>query len=129
MRRSAFALSGLLALAALVPAHPAHAVETSPAEPRPAARRDYSFGYWLNGWRKSPQDASADVLGVETGYFGFQLDVDDLVNARFGLVDDDLDYGQALEAGAQRLRSQPSAKLAIEIQLARRQPVERSELF
>jgi len=81
------------------------------------AREAFSFGYWLNGWRKSAQDASADVLCIESGYFGFMLDVDDLVNARFGLLDDDLDYRQALEAGARRLQSLPPAELRIEIKV------------
>ena len=91
--------------------------ETSPDKPCPVAQKDYSFGYWLNGWRKSPQDKSADVLCIESGRFGFVLDVDDLANARFGLLDDDLDYRQALEAGAKRLGSLPPAKLSIEIEI------------
>jgi hypothetical protein len=81
------------------------------------ARKDFSFGYWLNGWRKSPHDTSADILCIESGYFGFMLDMDDLVNARFGLLDDNLDYTQTLEAGAQRLRPLPRAELAIELKV------------
>jgi hypothetical protein len=83
----------------------------------PTARSDFSFGYWLNGWRKSPLDTSADILCIETGRFGFMLDVDDLANPRFGLLDDNLDYTQALEAGARRLQSLPAAELAIELKL------------
>jgi len=90
---------------------------TSPGKSSPVARRDFSFGYWLNGWRKSRQDTSADVLCIESGYFGFMLDVDDLPNARFGLLDDDCDYTRALEAGARRLQSLPPAELAVEIQV------------
>jgi len=80
----------------------------------PVAAKDFSFGYWLNGWRKSPQDKSADILCIESGYFGFMVDVDDLANVRFGLLDDDLDYAQALESRAQRLRALARAKLTIE---------------
>ena len=81
----------------------------------PVATKDFSFGYWLNGWRKSAQDTSADILCVESGHFGFMLDVDDLENVRFGLIDDDLDYTQALEAGTRRIQSLPAAELAIEL--------------
>ncbi|UCE49992.1 MAG: hypothetical protein JSW47_07505, partial [Phycisphaerales bacterium] len=91
--------------------------ETSLDKPCPVATKDYSFGYWLNGWRKSPQDKSADVLCIESGRFGFMLDVDDLVNTRLGLLDDDLDYTQALEAGAKQLGSLPPAKLSVEIEI------------
>lgn len=45
------------------------------------------------------------------------LDVDDLVSTRLGLLDDDLDYTQALEAGAKRLGSLPPAKLSVEIEI------------
>jgi hypothetical protein len=83
----------------------------------PVAAKDFSFGYWLNGWRKSPRDASADVLCLESGHFGLMLDVDDLANPRFGLLDDDLDYTQALEAGAKRLGSLTPAKLSVEIEI------------
>ncbi|MHC4401393.1 MAG: hypothetical protein ACYTG0_17115 [Planctomycetota bacterium] len=79
------------------------------------ARKDFSFGYWLNGWRKSPRDTSADILCIESGYFGFMLDVDDLANARFGLLDDGLDYGRALEVSSRRLHDLPHAELAIEL--------------
>jgi len=95
----------------------ARSAETSQGKLCPVAGKDFSFGYWLNGWRKSPQDTSADVLCIESGRFGFMLDVDDLANVRFGLIDDDLDYTQSLEASVQRLHSLPPAKLAIELKV------------
>ena len=108
---------GILGLVALVPSHAARPAETSLGKVCPAARKDFSFGYWLNGWRKSPRDTSADILCIESGYFGFKLNVDDLANPRFGVVNDDFDYSQALEAGARRLQSLPPAELAIEIKV------------
>ena len=114
-RTSIIALSCLVSLAALVPG--VGAAAASLGESCPAAREDYSFGYWLNGWRKSSQDSSADVLCIESGYFGLMLDVDDLVNVRFGLLDDDLDYLLALDAGPRRLQSLPLAELAIELEV------------
>jgi hypothetical protein len=117
IKSSILTLFGTLSLVALVPGRAARPAETNPGQSCPVARRDFSFGYWLNGWRKSPQDTSADILCVETGYFGFMLDVDDLGRARFGLLDDDVDYGRALEGGAQRLQSLPPAELAIEVKV------------
>jgi len=92
--------------------------EMNPDKPCPVAKKDYSFGYWLNGWRKSPQDKSTDVLCIESGRFGFMLDVDDLANTRFGLLDEDIDYTQALEAGAKRLGPLLPAKLSVELEVA-----------
>ncbi|RMF92126.1 MAG: hypothetical protein D6741_15270, partial [Planctomycetota bacterium] len=81
----------------------------------PPPVRAYTFGYWLNGWRKPAEDPLPDVLCLETGYFGIQLDLDDLRHVRFGLLNDDLDYVQALDAGASRLAKLPAAKLNLEI--------------
>lgn len=50
--------------------------------------RDYSYGYWLNGFRKNKDDQSADVLCFETGHFGFALDLANLPQARFGRWND-----------------------------------------
>ncbi|MDP4883048.1 MAG: LamG domain-containing protein [Opitutales bacterium] len=46
--------------------------------------RDYSYAYWLNGFRKNKDDHSADLLCFETGHFGFALDLANLPQARFG---------------------------------------------
>ena len=112
INRSVLTLLGVLSIVALVLGRAARPAETSPSKLCPVDRKDFSFGYWLNGWRKSPQDKSADVLCIESGRFGFMLDVDDLANTRLGLLDDDLDYRQALEAGPKRLGSLPPAKLS-----------------
>lgn len=79
--------------------------------------KDFSFGYWLNGWRKSPEDTSPDILCFESGYYGFMLDVADLTKARFGLINDDIDYRQALKSGKQRLSALPSAELTIALKV------------
>lgn len=109
------ALSGILVVTAFVSSGNGYCSETDSGNLRPAKRRDYSFGYWINGWRKSPQDASPDVLCVETGYFGFMFDVDNLRHVRFGLLDDDSGYTEALEAGARRIQSLPPAELTIQL--------------
>ena len=50
-----------------------------------AAATDYTYSYWLNGWRKNQNDSSADLFAVETSQYGLVLDMDDLSKAQFGL--------------------------------------------
>ncbi len=78
--------------------------------------RDYSFGYWPNGWRKTVTDTSPDRLAIETGYYGFLLDVDQLPDIRFGRLAGDVDYPQALAAGTKRLARLPRGRLTIELE-------------
>lgn len=81
--------------------------------PEPARR--FSYGYWPNGWRKTPKDTSPDVLCFETGHYGFLLDMDDLTSPRFGLFNDRVDYVGALNAGRARIDTLQPAELAIEL--------------
>ena len=80
------------------------------------SERDYTFGYWLNGMRKHADDQSADVLCLETGTFGFALDLADLTKARLGTFAQSLDYSAALAAGAERLQQLQPTELAIELE-------------
>jgi len=89
-------------------------VKTAPL--LPLSERDYAFGYWLNGMRKHADDSSADVLCLETGYFGFALNLADLTEARLGTFTQSLDYTEALEAGAERLEQLQPVELAIELE-------------
>ena len=82
----------------------------------PLSERDYTFGYWLNGMRKHADDQSADVLCLETGTFGFALDLADLTQARLGTFAQSLDYTEALAAGAERLQQLQPTELAIELE-------------
>jgi len=88
-----------------------------PDEEPPPSPRDFSFGYWLNGWRKPKTDETPDVLCFETGQYGFALNVDDLANPMFGRLDDDAGYAGALSAGADRLNEMSPAELAIELEV------------
>lgn len=78
--------------------------------------RDYSFGYWENGVRKHKGDESGDVLSLETGYFGLQLDMAQLDKAKFGLIQDGLDYEGALETNGSRMRKLQDLDLKIELE-------------
>ena len=111
-----------------LPALEVMAPQTSPiiaspiAEPAPEmpllpiSERDYTFGYWLNGMRKHPDDRSADVLCLESGHFGFSLNLSDLTTARLGTYALPLSYTEALEAGAERLEELKPVELAIELE-------------
>ena len=72
------------AVPVVVPEAPAVAVLPSvDATPlRPLSERDYSFGYWLNEMRKHADNHSAEVLCLETGTFGFALNLADLTEGR-----------------------------------------------
>jgi hypothetical protein len=110
----------LLALWALVPsaiAQPPTATPPTPKVELPAlvSPRDFSFGFFPNGWHNKPSETSPDLLGIETGYFGFVLDVDDIAHPRFGLLDDDRDYASALNDGLKRFENLPPAELTIEV--------------
>ena len=114
----------LLALWALVPSAIAQAPTASPPNPSPTPKielpalispRDFSFGFFPNGWRNKSSETSPDLLAIETGYFGFVLDVDDIAHPRFGLLDDNKNYATALAEGIQRLGKLPPAELSIEV--------------
>ena len=98
----------------VVPSAVLPALEAAPL--LPSAERDYTFGYWLNGMRKHADDQSADVLCLETGTFGFALDLADLTKARLGTFAQSIDYSAALAAGAERMEQLQSTELAIELE-------------
>lgn len=79
------------------------------------ARRDFSFGYWMNGWRKSETDGQADILAFETGYYGFALDMDDLRHPRFGLINDNAAYAEVAAAGTSRMDDLDQAEMDISV--------------
>lgn len=82
----------------------------------PLSPRDYSFGYWKHGMRKHEDDPSKDILAIETGYYGLELDMADLPNARFGRFSDGLDYAQALGTEGSRMAALRPAKLEIQLE-------------
>ncbi len=114
MRLSIGAATLILALAT-AKAEPA-ASPNSQNLPVLPAPRDYSFGFFPQGWRRDKVDESTkDLLRLETGYYGFEIDADDIQNPRFGLLNDGLTARQALASGLSRTASLAPAKLTIEI--------------
>lgn len=107
-------------LAGLIP-HEATSSEPKPsaahqrAEGFPVATRDYSFGFWQNGLRKHKGDQSKDILCIETGHYGFALDIAAIDKARFGLIDKEADYRRALMAKDSRTQSLGPAELHVEL--------------
>lgn len=80
-------------------------------------RNNYSFGYWLNGWRKNPDNNSPDVLCFETGRYGMKVNVADLTKVRLGMLNDNISYVAALNKGAKRLDGLSAADLNISIKV------------
>ncbi|MGZ0708883.1 LamG domain-containing protein [Coraliomargarita sp. W4R53] len=78
--------------------------------------RDYSFGFWRNGFRKNPTDSSADILSFETGYYGFSLNLADLPHAQFGLRPQaPSDYQSATLSAEQKPNNLKPAELLIQL--------------
>mgnify|MGYP003331063989 CR=1 FL=1 len=50
-----------------------------------------------------------DFLAIETGYFGFVLDVKDIARPRFGFLEDNKNYATALAEGVRRLAGRRGA--------------------
>jgi hypothetical protein len=82
--------------------------------------RNYSFGYWLKGYRKTPKDKSPDILCLETGYYGMMLDMDQLDKAKFGLLNDGLDYEQAVSKASKRMDLLKPSQLEITLEVNNR---------
>lgn len=78
--------------------------------------QDYTFGYWQNGMRKHRDNSSPDVLCIETGYYGFSLDMAQLNKPKFGLFNQALDYEGALRNGIVRMNQIKDAQLNIEFE-------------
>ena len=78
------------------------------------SEKEYTFAYWRNGWRKLATDASPDIFCIETGKYGFSLDLADFSKAEFGLLDDAGGYEQALQRSSMAL---DTAKLDLSIKV------------
>lgn len=111
-------ISGICSLAGLSVGLPTVLKGADPGGSLPVefSVRDYTFGYWPNGMRKRDDDKSPDLLYLETGHYGFSLDIGDFRKTRFGLFDDELDYKGALDAGASRMDGLDGAELTIELE-------------
>lgn len=82
-----------------------------------AAVGDYTYSYWLNGWRKDNTDSSADIFCIETSKYGFTLDLGDFSKVKFGKLSNFVSYEQALQDKAKRLKALPQARLLIELEV------------
>ena len=78
---------------------------------------DYTFGYWLNGWRKNPTETSKDIFGIETNQYGFTIDISDFKNTSFGKIKTDMSYADALQHRASKLSKIPKSKLNIQLEI------------
>ena len=90
----------------------------APAAEKESSLNDYSYGYWLNGWRKHADDPSPDVLGFESSRFAFALNLATLDRPQFALFSDKLGYLECLNASSGRLAGLASAELRVELETA-----------
>ncbi|RMD76351.1 MAG: hypothetical protein D6820_12855, partial [Lentisphaerae bacterium] len=51
--------------------------------PVPLRPRDYTFGWWVDGFHKADSSRQSDWFCVETGHYVFALDVKNLEHAKF----------------------------------------------
>ena len=110
------ALAGCQAEQDRVP--PATVSTVADEEPPKLVAEDFSYGYWLNGWRKPADDTSADVLRIETNKYTFEYDLDRLEEPSFGLFDRAVGYLASLDTGEERLESLEPAALTVAIKVA-----------
>ena len=78
--------------------------------------QDYTFGYWQNGMRKHRDNQSADVLCLETGYYGLSLDLAKLHKPKFEIFNEALDYEAAINSASTRMGQLSDAQLNIEFE-------------
>lgn len=87
---------------------------------RALSEREYTFGYWLNGLRKHKDDHSKDTLVIESGYYGFTLNLADLTEVQFGRFAEAVDYEAGLRLGAKRIDLLADGEWALEIEVGER---------
>lgn len=76
--------------------------------------QNHGYGYWMNGFRKNSDDQSQDLLCIETGHYGFILDLNDIQKAQLGQLEH-TDYNSNLAAGTQAIQQLDPAELVIQI--------------
>lgn len=82
------------------------------ASSQPWRQRDYSFGWWPNGFRREAGDTSPTLFCVQTGHYALALDLADLSRARFGRVEGP-GYLAAAQQASFPLEGLPAAQLSL----------------
>ena len=108
MKRQQLLLTALLASSLIASAQPT---------PSPL---DYTYGYWSGIWRRDPGSPDPALLCIESGHYGFQWNIKNPSNIRFGLLNDKAGYLQSGGAGLERLRNLPEGKLEAEVKIGSR---------
>ncbi len=93
------------------------AAATIEPEPKSDDYLDYTFGYWLNGFRKPDESKTDDILCFETGRFGLALDIGDMKHAHFGKLYEALDYESRLDKGPLELSDLSPAKFKVQLEV------------
>lgn len=77
---------------------------------------DYTYGYWLNSRRKAKESNTKDILSFESGYFGFNINLDDFTRSKYTLFTEPSTYQTALKLSNQRQDQLEDAEVIIEVQ-------------
>ena len=86
------------------------------AENYPKPKNNYSFAYWINGWKKQKGDTTKNLLCFESGRYGIIFDVDSLDKPQFSVLSDTPTIMTTLESGTSRVASLDPASLFIELE-------------
>ena len=81
----------------------------------PTLDKDYTYGFWKNGFRKHADQKTQDVLCIETGYFGLQFDMAKPRQPKIGSINDQSNIVHSLGAGMSRLDKLPTGALSVEL--------------
>jgi len=81
---------------------------------------DYTYGYWSGVWRQAASPSDPARLCIESGYYGFQWNIEKPTEVRFGLLQDKAGYREAGGMGLERLRNLPEGTLDAEVKVGGR---------
>lgn len=77
---------------------------------------EYTFSTWLNGWRKNANDKSPHLFGIETNRYGFSLNVTNFDECKFGRIQGQSSYQEALAHRPSNITNRPDSKLTLSIE-------------
>ena len=93
-----------------------NAVTSSASSADNVELKDYGFGFWQNGLRKHKGSNSKDILCIETGYYGFAVDVAAINSAKYADFTEAIGYKDALLAKDKRMQNLAPANLRVELE-------------
>ena len=77
---------------------------------------DYSYGFWLNGWRRTKDVTGPAIFAVETNHYDFSLNPSNLRRAYFAGQTKPVAYLEALHSETNRFQKSANAEFLIELE-------------